>query len=163
MLSLASGKVLLRKYALLQRKRFIMRKQTYTMIAAVLVLGCLTVSANAQCGGIPLITKIPFQFSTGKATLPAGEYVVKCLDPNRQSAVVSKHRWKSGRDNANDPRQRQIAGRHETSVPPLCKVVTSSSKRGLTAAMDWNCQRRVQKEPLDKSWLASNRSARRSH
>jgi hypothetical protein len=71
-----------------KEKRFIMRKQTYTMIAAVVLLGCLTVSANAQCGGIALIAKIPFQFSTGKATLPAGEYLVKCLDPNRKQLVV---------------------------------------------------------------------------
>ena len=65
-----------------------MRKQSYTMIAVVGLFGCLTVSANAQCGSIPLIAKIPFQFSTGKATLPAGEYVVKCLDPNRKQLVV---------------------------------------------------------------------------
>jgi hypothetical protein len=75
------------KNALLQRKRFIMRKQAYTMIAVVVLLGCLSVSANAQCGGIALIAKIPFQFSTGKATLPAGEYLVKCLDANRSQLV----------------------------------------------------------------------------
>jgi len=64
-----------------------MRKQTYTMIVAVLALGCVTVSANAQCGSIPLIAKIPFQFSIRDATLPAGEYVVKCLDPNRHQLL----------------------------------------------------------------------------
>jgi len=64
-----------------------MKKQTYTMIATAVLLGCLTVSANAQCNGKPLIAKIPFQFSTGKATLPAGEYVVKCLDLNRKHLV----------------------------------------------------------------------------
>jgi hypothetical protein len=64
-----------------------MRKQSYTMIALVGLLGYLAVSASAQCGGIPLIAKIPFQFSTGKATLPAGEYVIKCLDPNRKQLV----------------------------------------------------------------------------
>jgi hypothetical protein len=74
------------KNALLE-KRFIMKKQTYTMMAIVGLLGCLTVSANAQCDGSPLIAKIPFQFSTGKATLPAGEYLIKCLDPNRKQLV----------------------------------------------------------------------------
>jgi hypothetical protein len=59
-----------------------MRKQTYTIIATVVLLGSLTVSANAQCGGYPKIAKIPFQFSAWKATLPAGEYLVKCLNPN---------------------------------------------------------------------------------
>lgn len=64
-----------------------MRKQSYRMIALVVLLGCLTVSAKAQCGGIPLIAKIPFQFSVRDATLPAGEYVVKCLDPNRHQLL----------------------------------------------------------------------------
>jgi hypothetical protein len=64
-----------------------MRKQTYTLIAVVVVLACLTVSANAQCGGTPLIAKIPFQFSIRDATLPAGEYVIKCLHPNRHQLL----------------------------------------------------------------------------
>jgi hypothetical protein len=64
-----------------------MKKQTYTMIAVVVVLACLAVSANAECIGTPLTVKIPFQFSTLKAKLPAGEYVVKCLDPNRSQLV----------------------------------------------------------------------------
>lgn len=59
-----------------------MKKQTYTIVATVVLLGSLTVSANAHCGGDPMIAKIPFQFSTWKATLPAGEYLVKCLNPN---------------------------------------------------------------------------------
>lgn len=49
------------------------------MIATVVLLGGLSVSASAQCGGNPLITHIPFQFSIGNAMLPAGEYLVKCL------------------------------------------------------------------------------------
>ena len=64
-----------------------MRKQIYIMIAVLVLLGCLTVSGNAQCGSIALIAKIPFQFSTGKTTLPAREYLVKCLDPNRRQLV----------------------------------------------------------------------------
>jgi hypothetical protein len=64
-----------------------MRKQAYAMIATVVLLGCLTVSANAQCKGDVLIARIPFQFSTGKVTLPAGEYQVKCLSPNQHQLV----------------------------------------------------------------------------
>ncbi len=64
-----------------------MRKQIYTMIAMAVLLGFLAVSASAQCDGNPLMAKIPFQFSTGKATLPAAEYLVKCLDPNRHQLV----------------------------------------------------------------------------
>lgn len=64
-----------------------MRKQTCTMIAVIVVLVCLTLPASAECVGTPLIATIPFQFSTGKAKLPAGEYVVRCLDTNRSQLV----------------------------------------------------------------------------
>lgn len=67
-----------------------MRKQTYTMIAMVVLLGCLAVSANAQCGGGQLIAKIPFQFSTWKATLPAGEYQLKCFAEGRLLLIRSR-------------------------------------------------------------------------
>lgn len=67
-----------------------MGKQAYTMIATVVLLGCLTVSANAQCDGTALMAKIPFQFSIGNATLPAGEYLVKCLNPNQRQLVLQK-------------------------------------------------------------------------
>lgn len=56
-----------------------MKKQAYTMIAMILLFGCLAVSAKAQCDG-PMIATIPFQFSAGKATLPAGEYELTCSD-----------------------------------------------------------------------------------
>jgi hypothetical protein len=65
-----------------------MRKQTYTMIAAVVVLGCLAVSANAQC--VPLGAKIPFQFTTVETTLPAGEYRLTCLGDGRTLLIRSK-------------------------------------------------------------------------
>ena len=65
-----------------------MRKQTCTMVATVVLLGCLAASANAQCGGIHLIAQVPFQFSAGDRTLPAGEYLVQCLDPNRRLLVL---------------------------------------------------------------------------
>jgi hypothetical protein len=64
-----------------------MRMQIYTMIATIVLVGCLTVSANAQCNGKTLMAKIPFQFSTGKATLLAGEYLVKCLNPYQRQLV----------------------------------------------------------------------------
>ena len=55
-----------------------MRKQAYTRIAIVVLLGCLALSANAQCADKALIARIPFQFTAGGATLPAGEYLVRC-------------------------------------------------------------------------------------
>ena len=54
-----------------------MKKQAYTMIAMLILFGSLAVSAKAQCD-VTTIARIPFQFSAGKATLPAGEYELSC-------------------------------------------------------------------------------------
>ena len=65
-----------------------MKKQAYTMIAMMALFGCLAVSARAQCDNMPTIARIPFQFSTGKAALPAGEYKVTCFDPNGRVLMI---------------------------------------------------------------------------
>ena len=74
-----------------------MKKQAYTMIAMIVLVGCLAVSAKAQCGGLPAIANIPFQFNTGKATLPAGEYKLTCFDPNGRVPAI---RSTDGKGNA---------------------------------------------------------------
>src|SRR6266487_2101757 len=71
-----------------KRRRFTMKKQAYTMIAMIVLFGCLAVSVRAQCGGLPAIANIPFQFSTGKAMLPAGEYQLSCFDPNGRLLLI---------------------------------------------------------------------------
>ena len=59
-----------------------MKQQAYKMIAMIVLLGGVAVSAKAQCvSGGPSSVKIPFQFSANKTTLPAGEYSLRCLDP----------------------------------------------------------------------------------
>ena len=58
-----------------------MKKQVYMMLAMIVLLGCIAVSAQAQCNSAQSSGNIPFQFSVGWATLPAGEYGVTCLDP----------------------------------------------------------------------------------
>jgi len=55
-----------------------MNKRTYTMMAAILIASCMTVSAKAQCGSIQSTANIPFQFNAGQATLPAGQYRITC-------------------------------------------------------------------------------------
>lgn len=37
---------------------------------------------------MPAIANIPFEFSTGKATLPAGEYKLTCFDPNGRLLLI---------------------------------------------------------------------------
>ncbi len=66
-----------------------MRKQTYTMIAAVVLLGCLAVSANAQC--VQLTVEIPFQFTIVETSLPAGQYELTCRDNGRILLIRSSH------------------------------------------------------------------------
>lgn len=64
-----------------------MTKQAYTMIAMIVLFGCLAVSAKAQCD-MPLTANIPFQFSISHATLPAGEYKVTCFAPNGSLVLI---------------------------------------------------------------------------
>ena len=65
-----------------------MKKQAYTMIAMIVLFGCLAVSARAQCGDMRLTANIPFQFSISQATLPAGEYQVTCLASNGSLVLI---------------------------------------------------------------------------
>jgi hypothetical protein len=64
-----------------------MKKQAYTMIAMMVLFGCLAVSARAQCGDMRLTANIPFQFSISHSTLPAGEYKFTCL-PNAGLVLI---------------------------------------------------------------------------
>ena len=64
-----------------------MKKQAYTMIAMIVLVGSMAVAAKAQTSGhTQLIANIPFQFSVGDKPLPAGEY--KVLSVNADSANV---------------------------------------------------------------------------
>jgi len=58
-----------------------MRKRTFTMIAMVVLLGGLALSARAQCSSGSSKANIPFQFNVAQTTLPAGEYTITCLRP----------------------------------------------------------------------------------
>jgi len=57
-----------------------MKEQAYIMIATMVVLGCLAISAEAQCESMQSSAYIPFQFIVGNSTLPAGQYTVDCLN-----------------------------------------------------------------------------------
>ncbi len=66
-----------------------MKRQVYTMIAMIILVGSMAVAAQAQTGGrTQLIANIPFQFSVGKKTLPAGEYTVRQVNPASDHAVL---------------------------------------------------------------------------
>ena len=78
-----------------------MKKQAYmiiTVIVLVTVAGLST--AKAQTSGNPqLIANVPFAFSVGEKTLPAGEYTVRCTNPDSPAKILQL-RSKNGHDSA---------------------------------------------------------------
>jgi hypothetical protein len=74
-----------------------MKKQAYTMIAMIVLLGSMAVAAQAQSSSrTQLIANIPFDFSVGNKTLPAGGYTVAQVNPASDHAVLQL-RSKDGR------------------------------------------------------------------
>lgn len=74
-----------------------MKKQVYTMIGALVFATLCTVStARAQSANRPMTANIPFAFSAGNQTLPAGEYSVTCTNPTSAQKVL-QIRSKDGR------------------------------------------------------------------
>jgi len=65
-----------------------MKKQVYTTIAAILITSCLNIPAKAQCADIQSVANIPFQFSVGEKTLPAGQYRVTCMNSGYGAGVI---------------------------------------------------------------------------
>ena len=77
-----------------------MKKQAYTMIAMIVLLGSLAISAKAQTNGrMALIANIPFQFSIGNKSLPAGEYTVQSISDD-SSYVVLRIQSRDGKTSA---------------------------------------------------------------
>src|SRR3989454_9004054 len=74
---------------LFPQRRLEMKKQAYTMIAMMVLFGCLAISARAQClSRTQSSAKIPFQFSAEQKSLPAGEYTVECLIPEQGMLTI---------------------------------------------------------------------------
>ena len=67
-----------------------MKKQLYTALAMMFLIGMISVnSAKAQNSGHQQLTaSIPFAFSVGKTTLPAGEYIVSVVNPNSDQRIL---------------------------------------------------------------------------
>jgi hypothetical protein len=71
-----------------QKGEIPMKKQAYTMIAMMICFGCLVVSAKAQCESVNSIANIPFQFTVGKITLPAGRYSLTCFSAESKLLTI---------------------------------------------------------------------------
>jgi hypothetical protein len=77
-----------------------MKRQAYTMIAMIVLVGSMAVAAKAQTNGrSQLIANIPFQFSVGDKTLPAGEYTVLSVNAD-SSNVTLKIQSQDGKSSA---------------------------------------------------------------
>ena len=67
-----------------------MKRQAYTMIALIVLVGSMAIAAKAQIGGrTQFVANIPFQFSVGNSTLPAGEYVISKVNPKVAPGVLA--------------------------------------------------------------------------
>jgi len=78
-----------------------MKKQTYMMITAIMLVTVAGLStAKGQTSGNPqLIATVPFAFSVGEKTLPAGEYTVRCTNPDSPAKILQL-RSKNGHNSA---------------------------------------------------------------
>ena len=77
-----------------------MKRQAYTMIAMIVLVGSMAVAARAQTSGrTQLVADIPFQFSAGNQTLPAGEYTVLAVNAD-SSNVALKIQSRDGKSSA---------------------------------------------------------------
>ena len=66
-----------------------MKKQAYTLVAMIVLVGSMAVAAQAQTSGrTQMIVNIPFQFNAGDTTLPAGEYTISQVNPASDHAVL---------------------------------------------------------------------------
>jgi len=76
-----------------------MKKQLYTIMAITLLVGIMSVSGRAQNSAAPhLTTNIPFEFSVGNKTMPAGEYTVSCINPASDLKVLRRARERDASD-----------------------------------------------------------------
>ncbi len=78
-----------------------MKKQAYMIIAAIMLVTVAGLSnAQAQTSANPaMVANIPFDFSVGNKTLPAGEYTVRVVNPS-SSMKVLQISCKTGADSA---------------------------------------------------------------
>jgi hypothetical protein len=77
-----------------------MKKQAYIFITAIVLATVAGLStAYAQTAAPQLVVNIPFDFSVGEKTLPAGEYTVKCVNSD-SSMKVLQFRSRDGHNSA---------------------------------------------------------------
>lgn len=77
-----------------------MKRYFNITVAIMMLTGILAVSAHAQTSSAQkVIASIPFTFSVGKTTLPAGRYTITVLNPSSDRKIL-QIRSMSGRSSA---------------------------------------------------------------
>lgn len=77
-----------------------MKRQAYTLIAMIVLVGSMAVVAKAQTiSSTEFRANIPFEFSVGKKTLPAGEYTLRQTNRNSDLPVL-QIKSRNGNDSA---------------------------------------------------------------
>ena len=57
-------------------------------IAIMILVGAVAVNTHAQTGAHKVVANIPFEFTVGKATLPAGRYTVTVMNPTSDRKIL---------------------------------------------------------------------------
>ena len=66
-----------------------MKKLSNISLAITMLLGILVVGAQAQTSSVQKVNaRIPFTFSAGKATLPAGKYTITVVNPSSDRKIL---------------------------------------------------------------------------
>ena len=74
-----------------------MKKQAYTVISTMVLIGAMAVAAQAQNNGHrQLRANIPFQFNVGNKTMPAGEYLVRSVSDDSSVLNLQSRDGKAG-------------------------------------------------------------------
>ena len=56
--------------------------------ATMILVGIVAVNTHAQTGAHKVVANIPFEFTVGKATLPAGRYTVTVMNPSSDRKIL---------------------------------------------------------------------------
>lgn len=66
-----------------------MKRHLNTLVAILILVGALTVSAQAQTAGAQkVVANIPFAFNAGNTNLPAGKYTITVLNPTSDRKIL---------------------------------------------------------------------------
>ena len=57
-------------------------------VATMILVGIVAVNTHAQTGAHKVVANIPFEFTVGKATLPAGRYTVTVMNPTSDRKIL---------------------------------------------------------------------------